>query len=329
MCRAALAYDPHFMIAFLVMWHRLLSYIAVSLASVVVTADVCCACPLLKHVVDFNCDREIKIVAVGDSIVRGRGDLVNNNNGGWILRLGKLIKAKRAVNMGIPGITSGALLQRLTGYLNKPNGREAKQLRNADIVIVSVGINDFFQDADAGLTVRNIKRIVDLIRRKTESLDGLAPFVVVAKLLPTTRGFQRGYQEDVNTLLARYRSEALPSYLRFDLLDETFISQDGIHPVSEGYDQLAAIAKGLVVGEVRASMLAARPDSDRDGVFDYFERTEFGTDPSRKDSDVDGLSDGKEIFTYGTDPNLPDTDGDGISDGDEVRAGRNPLDPAA
>lgn len=43
------------------------------------------------------------------------------------------------------------------------------------------------------------------------------------------------------------------------------------------------------------------------------------------DTDKDGLSDYYEINVSGTDPNNPDSDGDKISDGEEVRAGLDPL----
>jgi hypothetical protein len=47
------------------------------------------------------------------------------------------------------------------------------------------------------------------------------------------------------------------------------------------------------------------------------------------DTDGDGLSDYLERVEYGTDPNNPDTDGDGYTDGEEVAAGTNPLDPGS
>ncbi|MBW2253764.1 MAG: hypothetical protein JRI25_04115 [Deltaproteobacteria bacterium] len=58
------------------------------------------------------------------------------------------------------------------------------------------------------------------------------------------------------------------------------------------------------------------PDSDGDGVGDYYEWA-LGTDPNDADSDDDGLSDGTEI-ALGTDPNDWDTDDDGVQDGTEV-----------
>ncbi|MBR6022106.1 MAG: HYR domain-containing protein [Kiritimatiellae bacterium] len=52
--------------------------------------------------------------------------------------------------------------------------------------------------------------------------------------------------------------------------------------------------------------------------------------PSRTfDCDSDGLTDYEEVVELGTDATLWDTDGDGMGDGDEVAAGFDPLVPAA
>ncbi|WP_395738805.1 putative Ig domain-containing protein [Prosthecobacter sp.] len=74
-----------------------------------------------------------------------------------------------------------------------------------------------------------------------------------------------------------------------------------------------------------------RVDTDDDGLTDYDENTQYGTDPAKKDTDNDGLSDFAELFTYHTSPlqektnsnqlysdyyvvDQTDSDGDGIPD---------------
>jgi hypothetical protein len=63
----------------------------------------------------------------------------------------------------------------------------------------------------------------------------------------------------------------------------------------------------------------ALADDDFDGLSNYREIMELGTDPQEPDSDGDGLTDGEEVIGgvdgYVTDPNNPDTDDDGIADG--------------
>jgi lysophospholipase L1-like esterase len=285
------------------------------------------ACPLKRRLIDWNCDGQFKVVVVGDSIVYGRGDLDNDNRGGWVKRLGPALGVPAARNLGVPGITSSRLYSRLARKLRNPNDPLRLQSLDADIFIIAVGTNDFFDHGDPSLTAREIKRIVSLARKRLGSNGHVTPFVLVAKLTPTTRGFQRSFIENVNRLLARYRSDALPSHLRFDLMSEQNVSFDGIHPISSGYEELSQIAAQYLKHEGTAAMRSKRPDSDRDGVYNLFERDRFFTDPTVADTDGDGLTDGKEIFTHGTDPLNPDSDGDGRSDGLEINEGTDPLDP--
>jgi len=61
------------------------------------------------------------------------------------------------------------------------------------------------------------------------------------------------------------------------------------------------------------------PDTDGDGLSDWYEVKILNTDPLRIDTDGDGLTDFEEVMKYGTRPDLVDTDGDGLSDADEIR----------
>jgi len=58
-------------------------------------------------------------------------------------------------------------------------------------------------------------------------------------------------------------------------------------------------------------------DTDGDGLPDYIEEHEYGTDINNTDTDGDGLPDGYEVLNCGTNPALFDSDGNGISDADE------------
>lgn len=70
-------------------------------------------------------------------------------------------------------------------------------------------------------------------------------------------------------------------------------------------------------------------DTDEDGNDDYYEYSNFPSNPNNPDQDNDGLLDGVESgpnSIYHTSYFLADTDHDGFSDGQEVKAGTNPLD---
>jgi hypothetical protein len=73
------------------------------------------------------------------------------------------------------------------------------------------------------------------------------------------------------------------------------------------------------------------PDTDEDENDDYYEYSNFPSDPNNPDQDNDGLLDGLESgpnAIYHTSYFLADTDHDGFSDGQEIKAGTNPLDPS-
>jgi Bacterial Ig domain/Bacterial TSP3 repeat len=73
------------------------------------------------------------------------------------------------------------------------------------------------------------------------------------------------------------------------------------------------------------------PDTDGDGNDDYYEYSNFPSDPNNPDQDNDGLLDGLEWgphAIYHTSYFLADTDHDGFSDGQEIKMQTNPLDPS-
>ena len=79
------------------------------------------------------------------------------------------------------------------------------------------------------------------------------------------------------------------------------------------------------VGGHREAQVYPRPaDSDRDGLTDKLEQT-YGTDPYKPDTDFDGLSDYYEIYNSLTNPIKSDSDSDGLNDGREVSIGTDPL----
>ncbi|HMO01929.1 MAG TPA: NAD(P)-dependent oxidoreductase [Oligoflexia bacterium] len=313
------------------------------------------ACPSHRGLIDYNCDGQFKVVGIGDSIVFGRGDLLNGNKGGYILRLAKHYKQAKFINLGRPGYTTTRLFREFKPALDQKKTNQIQEaLKDADLILLDIGRNDFFANLTPEMTVRNIERIISLLRaagRASQSGGfGVTPFVAAATLLPTTRGYQRSFIENTNQLLLKRAGKNLPIRFRFDLIPSEAISVDGIHPTSRGYSQISSQANAALKKRIFKEMLKDRPDRDKDGIFDMFESSRFKTSPSSTDSDNDGLLDGEEVFVFhtdpakadtdddgisdyneifihGTDPLNPDTDGDGVSDGDEIATGRNPLDP--
>lgn len=241
----------------------------------------------------------------------------------------KLLSSTTVYDQGIPGITSARLLAYYKQlFVKKPKSSLIKQLGTADILIIDVGRNDYFNRNPAALTVTTIKRLVKYLNTELKKRFGSAPLIVQTVLTPSNRQFDVAFITAINTALLKKRSNALPAYLRFDLLDPTLLSPDGLHPSSAGYDVLANLALEYVADGAQSRSAALRPDRDRDGIYDLFEKIKFSTLPRRADSDGDGVKDGLEVFTYRTNPNDPDTDGDGVDDKTEILAGTNPRSPS-
>lgn len=265
------------------------------------------ACPRVgaQNNVDFNCDQRHRGTFTGDSIVKGVGDELNNNVGGYVKRIKGEFTDSRFFNLGVPGITTDRLLadfkQNVVGGLR---AKTIRATRNIDFIVIDVGRNDFFQDRPASITVRNIRRLVKFLRR-TLGDSSSRPLIVVSTLLPTNRDFQAPFIEEVNDLLRRQKGANLPVFLDFNRLPKRFLSADGLHPSSEGYDRMTNILSKYLRNRLQRKSLENRPDLDEDGIFDRFEASKFGTDPELADTDGDSIDDGTEVFDLETDPTNP------------------------
>jgi lysophospholipase L1-like esterase len=262
------------------------------------------ACPLIHDLVDYNCDERLRIPITGDSIVYGVGDGgTEGEERGYVARLQAALPEAEVYNVGVRGITSSRLLRALKRNLAKdPPGETILKLDAADIVVIAVGVNDFFEHAEPSRTVRNLRRIVAFLRRYYAERGEIVPVIKVSYLTPTLRGYQRPFISAVNDLCRKLRSSALPMGPDYSTLDTSLLGEDGLHPTASGYDVLARTLVRHLRGPVRRQCLRERPDVDGDGVYDKFESERFGTSSSLFDSDNDGHSDGEEIFILRSDP---------------------------
>lgn len=275
-------------------------------------------CPPIAGYIDWNCDGKLKITALGDSIVSGRGDTDNGERGGYVLRLRKTLERKKlpaeVVARGYPGKGTARLISLMRQeQLKRGVQRLERALRGADLVIVDIGRNDWWLEMSPGQTARNIKRIATLAGRMGAA-GGVAPLVVIAKLIPNERlewrnkVTQQKFVLLVNEALMLLNQERYPVAVPFDQLPPYGYLQDpprldaGVHPTSRGYDILGEILIKFLNVRAQELMAAHRSDEDGDDVFSSCESGFYRTRPDSADSDGDGYTDGQELYELGSDP---------------------------
>ncbi len=263
--------------------------------TILLTHSLLYACPLIRDkFIDYNCDQTFKITALGDSIVRGRGDSANGDQGGYVRRLERIATVS---NLGENGQTTRGLLLSL-----KRGGKAINRgLKDADIIIVDVGRNDYFDYLAEEMTleqiVRNIKRIGNLAAKKAANGDSTkAPFVLTGPLIRVNRTDQNIYIGELNAVIRRFQARGLPAYLEFDEhFSKSNLNADNLHPTSIGYVEIFDYVKKFIRRDLQALLKANRPDADADGIYDLFEPI-YGMDPTNPDTDNDGTLDGEEVF---------------------------------
>ncbi len=198
---------------------------------------------------DLNSDSITHISFFGDSIVYGIGDEINDGKGGYPSRLENRFPRAIFDNFGIPGIDSSHALSKVKRVFAKGAPNELYDgFIKADMIVIALGVNDYWDREPTGLSWRRIKRIRKAIREGVKSVTGQEPFVAVAALTPTIRSStQKLFIEELNNILLR--DSALGIKLRFDLLNSSFISPvDGLHPTSMGYSRLTDLAEKYLLG---------------------------------------------------------------------------------
>lgn len=266
------------------------------------------ACPKVDGYPDFNCDQAVNITILGDSLGSGFGDTKNGNKGGYVLRTARKFPDINFDNQSKAGQRTFELLGAVTrAFQGKSQEKTLRQsLLRADVVFLDLGRNDRWLFGTPEATYRNLKRISSLIKKKVAAQTGVAPLVVTSVLMLPNRGSQGPWVKALNAIILRSNSRSAPADLRFDLVSKRLLGTDQIHPTTEGYNALGKTFIAYIQKTLPKKIAALRPDTDKDGIYDLFETSVFGTDPKNPDSDGDGKSDGEEIFSLGTNALLPD-----------------------
>jgi len=199
------------------------------------------ACPDVGRLADINCDGEVKIVVLGDSLVAGTGDTQNDGEGGYVLRAQESLPEAIFYNEGTPGLRTQTLLKRISKAFKSTSSELRTELLSADLVILDLGRNDRWLFGLPKDTLRNLKKTRTTITSNVERLTGTKPLVVTAVLMLPNRGSQGPCVKELNALIAKSSSASAPADLRFDKVSKRLLSQDSIHPTSKGYAALSSV----------------------------------------------------------------------------------------
>jgi lysophospholipase L1-like esterase len=253
---------------------------------------MCRACPLIAGLPDYNCDGELVISVVGDSLVYGTGDLKNDGKGGYVLRTQDALPATTIHNFGYPGITTSALTLRIHRTFRKGVRSDlAHALVKSDLVVIDVGRNDEWSKTYTE-TALELRKLRSEIENDVRKVAGYKPLVVTAVLM-ITRTIKKGaWIAELNRYISASNTGRAPADLRFDAVPWRLCGPDRIHPTSKGYKRLARSFVKYITRTYPRHVRRLRKDRDRDGLYDIFERRRFGTDPLNPDTDGDGLLDG-------------------------------------
>jgi lysophospholipase L1-like esterase len=203
-------------------------------------------CPNLGQYLDLDCDGELTVAVLSDSLGAGVGDEEYGSSGptggGYITRAALLLPEVNFINLSVAGMSARKRLTQTSKALS-PDGSGA--LRNgllaADLVIIDLGRNDRWDFKPAKSTARNLQRLAQVINEQSVVLRAVSPQVVTTVLMIPNRGAQAPWVQELNVLIRKSNSPTSPADLRFDRVDKRLLNEDQIHPTAEGYRAMAKV----------------------------------------------------------------------------------------
>src|SRR5690606_11847862 len=135
--------------------------------------------------------------------VSGTGD--DQVEGGYPARLKRLLKNAEIVSLGFPGIQT-VFLRRMYESDFAQGGLLSKKTKNADVIILDVGRNDFHGGIGPETTAAELQKLTALLQsERGRGLEGA--FIAVGSLLPSTRSEQGAWLRRLNSILLQRSSK--------------------------------------------------------------------------------------------------------------------------
>jgi lysophospholipase L1-like esterase len=205
-------------------------------------------------------DQNKTIVALGDSLTRGTGDIEGKGYIGYLVEEleDKTSEKITLQNLGVKGYRSEQLVNQLqqTGVKD--------QLKNADLILITIGGNDLFQSGQTimDLNLSNIdtlrqqylknleKIIVDLRvlnKEATIFFVGLYnPFIDLNDAAIMTTAVRQWNFETSELLDKHPQTVFVPTFDLFQLKVNDYLYTDKFHPNTKGYKLIAERVASLI-----------------------------------------------------------------------------------
>jgi lysophospholipase L1-like esterase len=212
---------------------------------------------LIKRIDSSFFPRDIKIVALGDSLTSGFGD--QSGNSGYTTVLEQMLSNQRSINdvdvrnFGVGGIHS----KRLVEELNRKIVQDT--LKDADYIVITIGGNDVIQVVQENflnLTTEmfeekneEFSKNLNLIIHKLKFYNPNAklffvgiynPFSTLFASVPEIDQIITDWNEDTVQVLSKYENtHFIPMSDVFKGNEKDYLYKDLIHPNEKGYENMA------------------------------------------------------------------------------------------
>ena len=186
----------------------------------------------------------LSITVLGDSIVGGLYDELDQN--GFVGRLRERFPYFTIHQIGQAGITTPGMKRYLMSELYSPKSSGVQRaFLDSDLLILSLGINDFWNDGAPLSTARALRQIVAIIQRFREE-NNLPPISVVTATLLQGKREHSYWVRSVNSVIYNQHRLGFGVLLPYDLVPLSGFSADRVHPNSLGYERITLIASAFL-----------------------------------------------------------------------------------